>query len=368
MGDMFFCPQKNPQSSVFQVCYQYCGTVIVKISAGTIREKNSSAIYCSDCDYKNSLLHAYYLRNEWFLRLCYRRLKQVKSLQTQIFTSRKMSTFASGKGKHSVMTQYLESSELVKLGETIELGRFVVATTKVEVGNTIIKESPILVWKSNDWLEFFTKYEQLPIDEQASVLDMFCFPTDSTQLQSQMAAISHGAFVAGIEISLALKLASICNANCHEYHGFDNEAYSEVMTFPRMGSRKAALFLYASKVSHSCCPNTTYSSRTSDGTLEYKVTREILEGDIVLFPYIGDLWETPTHLRRMILQDSRSFLCKCNRCIRTDVLRTMNWCVGCGGTVVCMYDASQTPSWSCKSCGRIAEKALCERKKWSVRK
>ncbi len=72
-------------------------------------------------------------------------------------------------------------------------------------------------------------------------------------------------------------------------------------------SGQSALFLFASKLPHSCNPNSTHTSRTKDGKLEYKVTREIIEGQIVSFSYIHDLWETPTHLRRKKLQNEDHF-------------------------------------------------------------
>jgi len=134
-------------------------------------------------------------------------------------------------------------------------------------------------------------------------LEMIC----NTSLQTlHKIEIGRRAAIVGIETKSAL--------NCHEYYGTSGGMYQET-TIPQLkhGSGKCASFLYASKVSQSCHPNVTYTSKTKDGRMEYKAVRAITNGDTISFPNTGNLWETPTQLRRKDLQDNRSFLCKCMR-------------------------------------------------------
>ena len=70
----------------------------------------------------------------------------------------------------------------------------------------------------------------------------------------------------------------ISNYNTHSYYGSTVEAYAEVqlqVPIIQHHSGKAALFLYGSKVAHSCSPNVAYSSRTIDEKLEYKAIQSI---------------------------------------------------------------------------------------------
>ena len=93
--------------------------------------------------------------------------------------------------------------------------------------------------------------------------------------------------------------------------------------------------------------------------MEYKAVREIKKGDMICFPYIGDIWETPTHIRRKELEESKSFLCRCERCMQPDLLRLVK-CQNCGGSAVCTYDPFGIPSWMCDSCEAEASRTDCE--------
>lgn len=267
---------------------------------------------------------------------------------------------------HVFLTRYLDSDDFVKLGETEELGRVVLATKNIAVGSKIIRESPIMVWKHGQFVDFYNKFKELPDKDKDGILDMYSFPLDSPQVLSNKASILQAAWLCGVEITLAMKLFSICSANAHEYIGRDNESYREVVSYsPRVHSGQAALFLFASKVPHSCNPNSAYTSQTKYGKLEYKVIRDIIEGQIVSFSYLDDLWETPTHLRRKKLQNERSFLCNCNRCVDTDHLRKMQ-CESCRGSLLCSYDTKQVPSWHCEKCQGITDRASCEKREAEI--
>lgn len=268
--------------------------------------------------------------------------------------------------KEGVLTTYLEATDLVNLSTNDEHGRIVVATKSIKTGIRFIRERPVLVWKEDNWTEYLTKFKALPATEQSGVLDMYYFPLDAQQLQPLKYDVARSAGIVGVDKQLAIKLLSISMANSHEYFGSTDAVYEEVASFIRQNLRstgKRALFLYASKVSHSCHPNTTYTSKTDDGKMEYKSVREIKEGDMISFPYIGDLWETPTNLRRKALQESRSFFCKCKRCLRPDLLRFIKCksCTGDCGVATCTYDSLGTPSWTCENCNTVLPSSYCEK-------
>jgi len=249
-------------------------------------------------------------------------------------------------------TMHLEAADFVKLERNEDHGRIVVATREIDVGCKIIREKPVLVWQSDKWEEYLTKFTALSPAEQLGVLDMHCFPLGSQQLHQHKHEIFQCADNVGVNQSLALKLLSISLANGHDYYGRDDLVYEEVASFiPQSGrSNKCALFLYASKVSHSCHPNVTYTSKTKDGKMEYKAVRKIEPGDMICFPYTFNIWETPTHLRRKELQDARSFYCKCKRCMGPDLLRIIKCGGSCKGVAVCTYDSLGVPLWSCQDC------------------
>jgi hypothetical protein len=120
---------------------------------------------------------------------------------------------------------------------------------------------------------------------------------------------------------------------------------------------EAALFIYGSKIPHSCSPYVSYLSKTVDGALEYKVIRPITMGEVVAFTYMEDLYQTPTFERREFLMRTKAFMCQCQRCEGQDYCR-MAKCPTCSRVVVCEYQ-DQEAIWCCPSCGiysRIAQK------------
>ena len=94
--------------------------------------------------------------------------------------------------------------------------------------------------------------------------------------------------------------------------------------------------------------------------MEYKAIRKIKAGDMITFPYTGDLWETPTNVRREQLEETKSFFCKCERCVGPDLLRLIK-CRSCDGNSLCTYDSLGTPSWLCNNCGAAALRSECEK-------
>jgi hypothetical protein len=168
------------------------------------------------------------------------------------------------------------------------------------------------------------------------------------------------------DVEFIHKLLAIQATNAHEYFGtmssssdgdLTQHEYVDGGIVNNIG--KAALFIYGSKISHSCSPNVSYSSKTLDGALEYKVIRPITVGEVVTFTYIKDVYQTPTFERRELLLQSKAFMCQCQRCVGQDYCR-ISKCSTCSRFVACEYQ-EQEAIWRCPSCGICSGIAQQER-------
>lgn len=252
----------------------------------------------------------------------------------------------------------IESTDLVAIVDSStsradnDLGRVVIATKNISVGTTIIRERPVLVYKQGAWLELVSAFVALDEESKNGVLNMFHPPPNLSIMPEANLVASQ----LSLDPTLVAKLILISNFNAHQYFGCDQELYNEVVAslFSPSSAGKSALFLFSSKVAHSCNPNVAYSSRTSDGKLEYKAIRPINTGDMITFPYLTELLETPTHIRRITLIGTKEFLCRCSRCIGPDFSRAIS-CRKCrsGGVVLCTDPEGDSPSWSCSGCGEL---------------
>eukprot|EP00977_Amphora_coffeiformis_P012802 scaffold3234_cov166-Amphora_coffeaeformis.AAC.17 len=226
------------------------------------------------------------------------------------------------------------------------LGRVVVAARSFRVGEIISREAPVLVWNTGHWLQLEDKFRDLCIQDQTSILDMYYPPLEETTGMNLSMTQLVGT------TPLLRKLVAIANTNSHEYYGYHNIAYTETIT-PNAtpGSGKVAFFAYASKVAHSCRPNSSYSSKTADGMLEYKAIRSISAGEMITFSYIDQLLETPTFIRRKKLMESKAFRCMCERCTSMDFCHSFP-CPDCGNLIPRrpIESASEESSWYCEAC------------------
>ena len=143
------------------------------------------------------------------------------------------------------------------------------------------------------------------------VLNMFHppFTPHSVLSHNLKAGADNLAFQLSLDPVLVLKLMLIYKCNTHEYYGFEHALYYEVESNSRVSSTKSALFLFGSKVAHSCNPNITYLIRTCDDKLEYRVIRPIQANDMVIFSHIVHVFDTLTHIRRKESKDTKNFLC-----------------------------------------------------------
>jgi len=260
----------------------------------------------------------------------------------------------------SCLESLLEICGETQIESRPDLGRVLVALRDFAVGDVILREAPVLVWESGNWEAFLKRVDQLAETLQNGILDMFhpplesesCRPLESMALS--LRSLSH------YSVDKIIKLMAIANANAHEYYGQTSLEYQEFTSF--MGgyqhSGSAALFLYASKVAHSCLPNASYSSKTPDGKMEYKCIRPIQRGEMIHFSYLDDIFETATKFRRAKLQTIRDFLCRCSRCELPDDIRRVH-CPNCtSGWAMCISSRYQNEVWICQDCGELNSRSV----------
>lgn len=259
------------------------------------------------------------------------------------------------------LTCLVESNEGTVIVQRPGMGRVVVATRSATVtGTKILREQPALVWTGDDWTDFLRKFQSCSPDLQRAILDMYHPPLNSDKMvpfRSMATRLVRYGIVD--DVDLIHKLIAIVHTNGHQYYGRPEVEFFEFVGLP--GSQRTkldALFIYGSKVAHSCQPTTAYTSKTQDGCLEYKVIRPMEEGDLVTFSYLEKLFVTPTHLRRKQLLQTKSFVCKCQRCTGQDYCRFLR-CPrgGCKEFMTCVDsgEVSSAITWHCPECGVIDE-------------
>ena len=159
----------------------------------------------------------------------------------------------------SDLLEFLDKNEKIAknhIAEESGMGRVIISDSNVTVGEHVIREKPILVWRTSDnFIEnYIESFLALSINYQAIVLDMFSGNTSTVRDKKIFAQLLLS--MPGIDTRLGhdklMSLTRIMNLNAHEYYGHSDVAYKEITSsLPRISSGKAALFAYSSKVSHS---------------------------------------------------------------------------------------------------------------------
>jgi hypothetical protein len=248
------------------------------------------------------------------------------------------------------------------------MGRVTVATKPFDLLHVkVVREKPALVFKAGDHLDYLQKFAAADESIQNGILDMY-HPQLSASSVCSLASVARWLKKSGVfnDVEFIHKLLAIMATNAHEYFGAmssstdgDLTQYEQVGVGTVNNTGMAALFIYGSKIPHSCSPNVAYSSKTVDGALEYKVIRPITTGEMVAFTYMEDLYQTPTFERREFLMRTKAFMCQCQRCVGQDYCR-MSKCSTCSRFVACEYQ-EQEAIWRCPSCGICSGIAQKER-------
>jgi hypothetical protein len=188
------------------------------------------------------------------------------------------------------------------------IGRAVVASEpQTDIGKVLFREKPIIVWDTeggevNTWRSYLDAFKDLESHDKALILDMHS-PNEECQIVRNLDRIARtlcDEYERELGHELTLKLLATAETNAHEYYGRPAGDFQETCSVDAMIARRtsgrAALFVYGSKVAHSCHPNISYTSKTEDGRLEYKVIAPIEAGGILKFSYIDTGPANPTHI------------------------------------------------------------------------
>ena len=231
---------------------------------------------------------------------------------------------------HGVVIKELETFDIITVATkrfstlTIQhLGRVLVAGRDFEVGDLVLRESP-LVWFS-DTQNLIVKFlSEMTETDREDMLSMFHFDSSQetthesckrsmTQLAEEAHRL-HGIWQRKhqneqISSELIFKCLSIANLNAHSFYPNDSEP------------NRAALFPAAAIISHSCRPNTIYAIEQS--CIEYYAARPIRCGEEITSTYLSwsDLVTCTTAQRREKLLASKDFVCLCARCEGPDLGR-----------------------------------------------
>ena len=244
----------------------------------------------------------------------------------------------------SFLYSNLESADFVTLESRTDIGLVAVATKDVAVGTKIFREKPVLVYEEGDLSDLFSSFVALDTRSKASVLDMY----DPRMLTPDL---GFGVFMIASKLSLspivAKKLIAIDKYTSKEYLISEDGFYDEDFS---------ALFLFSSKVAHSCNPNTVFTRRTDDGRMECRAVRSIQAGELVTYSLSGLLVEMPQHIKLGIsMLEGRAMLCRCALCLGPDYSRPV-FCTKCrSGVLLCTNPNGNLPVWSCNKCDDLQE-------------
>ena len=201
------------------------------------------------------------------------------------------------------------------------LGRVLIASKDFQVGDLVLRESP-LVWFSDSQNLIRKFVSEMTETDKRDMLGMFHFnsPKDTThelckRSMYHLAEDTYRIYMdmqrnnQQVSMEEIFQCLSIVNLNAHSFYPNEREP------------NRAALFPIAAIISHSCQPNTIYAIEQS--CIEYYATRPILRGEEITSTYLSwsDLVTCHTAQRRQKLLASKDFICLCARCKDIDLFR-----------------------------------------------
>jgi hypothetical protein len=221
----------------------------------------------------------------------------------------------------------------------VNMGLAAFATRKYFVGDTVLSEDPLMIVKpiklrdddlvremdkiilkigmDHEMVDTLLAFLNCPESSRNIIMTLYCpasKPKSETFQQCEDACVT----IADIQIfktrypwatsSILQTFLLIWDINCHG----------------------DSLYNIATRLAHSCDPNTFCRTDPGSDTISYVAIREISAGDLITFGYLGGgpLMLMPTRLRRRRLM-TLGFICSCSRCTGPDTMRTM-LCPACG--------------------------------------
>lgn len=216
------------------------------------------------------------------------------------------------------------------LEERPGLGNTLISTRSFGVGEVVVAEKPLLVWKCRDedaeQRSLLAAFADAPESVQDAVLQLAHPPLDDDRhvMVDTSRAFARRLLTSGPKVHRGLaevaihKLLLISAINAHTYFGEQVGAVVNILAdgVAPSSSARSALFRSLSKVTHSCAPNTFYTSKRGIEAANVAL-RPIAAGEVITFSYGGD-YATPRAERRELLQQSKLFHCRCARCCGVD--------------------------------------------------
>ena len=207
-------------------------------------------------------------------------------------------------------------------------GRILIATKSFNVGDIVLEETPFAVY-SKGWPELLIHFSNMSSEDKCKLMDFQHLESpeeanneefkkeiesdfnDMMEIESIQQLLNH------YEISriTAFKIAMICRINAHRFIG-KSEDYKETISAQSksQSTYPSALFYFASKVQHSCNPNTIYTSKLLNDHLVYYAIKPIEKGESITFSYIDGITLSTSERREQLLH-TKDFYCCCDRCL-----------------------------------------------------
>ena len=242
------------------------------------------------------------------------------------------------------------------------LGRCLVATRFINVGEEVVCEPPLLKVPTGQTVQEAAHnrlfgFCQASHAVQQAVLDMFAAtdlePSEVAGLYCalDLQKIARLPWARPWSLDTLLRVWRVWQLNAHEF-----------------AQDSSALFELGSKLAHSCCNNTSYTSRRHPGSGCHIALSPIAAGDLVTTNYLGDWTLMSTPQRQALLLREKLFRCDCARCAAPDTTSTVP-CPGChpraagllpadvalpapGAAVHYAVPSADHARWVCGGCGR----------------
>ena len=252
-------------------------------------------------------------------------------------------------------------------------GKAAVATRRIRAGEVVLCEKPLHLWPvSVDALDAAARALHERIVQAWPEGDMGLAASGGdlagrTRLAVHMVArcglpddvlaqldnFSRPTEFGGLDVQPLRVSVQIVAARVDEVRAVGAEAMLEwllvVMTNSHsFAGQRAALHCTGSKFAHGCNPHVHYVSSEENG-LVYRAVRDIADGQVIFFSYLGerDLWAS-TARRQAVLRSSKLFRCACERCATdADFLRPLP-CPSCGQSR--QMHSELRGVWACTGC------------------
>jgi hypothetical protein len=148
----------------------------------------------------------------------------------------------------------------------VEVDKTLVCNRNVMKGEIVFREKPLLVWSEIEIGSYFKAFLSSPKSIQDSILNMYHPPLDAMENsrvhEQRQVAFEISRMLSYDDVHTIHKVLMIRDTNAHAFFGEVQPSNAIVKpSKSKSPSSKSALFQFGSKVTHSCAPNCTYSSK-----------------------------------------------------------------------------------------------------------